>query len=40
MELACSVLRKNLNLRALLRMTCNIDKESVLLRVILNRDSS
>jgi len=30
-------LRKDLKSGALLRMTCNIDKRSVLLRVILNR---
>ena len=39
-ERVSAAVEKDLNLGALLRMTCNIDKRSVLLRVILNRDSS
>ena len=38
-EQVSTQLRKGLNLGVLLRMTCNIDKRSVLLRAILNRDN-
>ena len=38
-EQVSTAVEKRSQIRALLRMTCNIDKRSVLLRVILNRDN-
>ena len=38
-EQVSTAVEKSLKSGGLLRMTCNIDKRSVLLRVILNRDN-